>query len=586
MGRPVTDPRWPGYLLAAIWGCLLLLAMWSDPVTSRGLYREEETSWLAASSLIHDGDRRLDRADLQRYRAVWQRPVEEAEVARSRGGGPILAVPPLYALVLAPAVGLASARGAFLLQTLLFGATLWFAARILRRNLGRYAVLWLLLAAFASVAFAATYRLTSALLGLCLAVLAVGLTERQPESSEGATAMPDVYGEAPPAAHRGGVGRWLVIGLVIGAAASLDPLLLLLVVAVAPRAGGMGRWRRWGALAVGMGLVLAVIAGVQRGAGLEASPWPTVTEHFTLQTGYPVDGARWPEAAGQQRLIRRMSWRDRLDPHLIGWNLLYLAAGRHIGLLPCFLPLGVALALWAPGTRRWPLALSAGLALCAAMMLDPFRLGGAAANVGNGSWLPFYGALWFLPTRSPARLPVLATAILAGLLLWPLWLDPAGYPVDDSGRSRQVSPLGQRSLPYETSQQPLPGGDYVAFAGVHVRAATGTIWEDPARHSFRLLGQRGGEIVIAYAHPIQSVDLSFDRQAPTDLRVDGARLESTVFRPTGGISFRVALEPAARRHPMWWGQGPQYLYPLELRFPKATEEPLRFSLAIERGGSK
>jgi len=584
--RPGTDPRWPAVLLAAAWGCLLLLALWSDPVTSRGLYREEETSWLAASSLIHDGDRRLEAADLKRYRAVWQRPVEEVEVARNRGGAPILAVPPLYALVLAPAVGLVSARGAFLLQTLLFGAALWFSARILRRNLGRYALLWLLLAAFASVAFASVFRLTPALLGLCLAVLAVGLTERHPASSEDAQAMPEVYGEAPSAAHRGGVGRWLVIGLVVGGAASLHPLLLLLVVAVAPRAAGIGRWRRWGALAVGMGLVLGLIAGLQRGAGLESSPWPAVTEHFTLQTGYPLDGTRWPEAAQQQRVIRRMSWRDRLDPHLIGWNLLYLVAGRHIGLLPYFLPLGVGLALWAPGTRRWPLALSAGLALFAAMMLDPFRLGGAAASVGNGNWLPFYGALWFLPTRSPARLPVLATAILGGLLLWPLWLTPAGYPVDDAGRSRQVSPLGQRSLPYETSQQSLPGGDYVAFAGVHVRAATGTIWEDPAHHSFRILGRRGGEIVIAYAHPIQSVDLSFDRDAPTDLSVTGGKLESTVFRPSGGISFRIALSPAAHRHPMWWARGPQYLYPLELRFPKAKQEPLRFSLAIERGTSK
>jgi hypothetical protein len=351
-----------------------------------------------------------------------------------------------------------------------------------------------------------------------------------------------------------------------------------------PRAAGQRRWRRWGALVLGMALVLVSIAGLQRAAGLKASPWPTVTERYTIQTGFPSEGNGWPTAAEHRRLIRRMSWSDRLDPRLAGWNLLYLGVGRHIGMVPYSLPVLLALALWAPGTRRWPLVSAGALALLGAMLFDPFRLGGGAANLGNGLWLPFYGVLWFLPTRAPRLWHVLGVGIVSGLFLWPLWIAPAGYPVDDAGRARQVSTLGQRWLLYETTQQALPGGEYVAFAGVHVRAATGTVWEDPAHHSFRLLGRRGGEIVIAYAQPVEAVDLSFDRDAPTALEVDGGALESTVFRPSGGVTFRIALADAARRHPMWWAPGEQFLYPLRLRLPKAKEAPLRFSLAIERGG--
>lgn len=575
--------RWPGRLLLGFWLLLLVTALWNDPVSRRGLYREEATSWLAAESLVHDRDRVLTKTDIDRFRSVWQRPLEEVLVARGAGDRAILASPTAYALILAPAVAVAPARGAFVLQVLLFGLALWCSARVLGRTLGASGMLWLAVAAFGSVAFAAAFRLTPSFLGMVLAVVAVALSEGASPNDSESGPMPEVYGETPAAAGRGGGMRWLAVGVLTGLAASLHPLFACILIPLAVRSGGAGRWRRWGLLVGGAAVVLALVGFWQSQAGLSASPWPVSTDRYTLQTGFPDPAHAWPEPASNRRLIRRMALGDRFDPHLAGWNALYLLAGRHIGIVPCFLPVLLALGLWAPGTRRWPLVAAGGLALVGAMVMDPFRLGGSSASIGNGLFLPFYGVVWFLPTRAPRGWQLIAVVAVAGVLIWPLWLAPAGYPVDDAGRSRQVSPMSQQVLPYETTQQSLPGGAYVAFAGVHVRAATGTVWEDPARHSFRMLGKRGGEVVIAYAGPIESVDLTFGKEAPTGMKVEGGSLESTVFRPSGGVTFRIRLNPTARRHPMWWSTGLQYLYPLRLSLPKAPESPLRFSLAVERG---
>ena len=70
----------------------------------------------------------------------------------------------------------------------------------------------------------------------------------------------------------------------------------------------------------------------------------------------------------------------------------------------------VCLAAPVVGALLWPMDFAAG---CLAL-----------------SFLPFYGALWFLPSVAPRAWQGLAVAALAALATWPLWISPRAALVD------------------------------------------------------------------------------------------------------------------------------------------------------------
>ena len=164
-----------------------------------------------------------------------------------------------------------------------------------------------------------------------------------------------------------------------------------------------------------MGLVMVLLAGWWAG-GLYADLGPAEKlaraadslEDMHARGASPFTGA-----------AKRATWPLRLEPVLLGWNALYLLAGRHCGLLPYTLPLVLLLGLGL-GTGRLREALPLVLfAVALVVLFFPFNLFGGPA-IGNRWFLPLYAALWTTPARPLNPIAPLIVFLIGGLLLLPL----------------------------------------------------------------------------------------------------------------------------------------------------------------------
>lgn len=569
------DARW--WVLAVPLAATILAALVHDPTERRGLYDREASFWLAAASLAHDLDSRLASEDLARFEEVWQRPPDVVRTARATAAAPGLAEPVLPALLLAPAVRLLPARGIPLAVTVLWALAVLAAVRAMARTRGPEAALWGALWAFGSVAFAAVFRPLPEAVALAAVIFAFALLEGAGEDGDQPDA-PEIWGERPLAqpSHR---LRLAAAGALIGLAATVHPVFLLLLVPAALWAVPGGWLTKL--VSVASGAVIVLVASSVLTAGARA-PWPTEALRYTSASGYPITSATAAAApVAVEPLVHPMRLEDRLSPRLIGWNALYLVAGRSIGVVPYFLPVLLALGAAGSGTRRLWIAGTALLGLVVLALLDPFDLAAAPAAVANGRFLPFYGACLFLPAALPRRWVLAAALLVAGPLLWPLWLGAAASPLGDGGGYRHVGPLASRYLPVETTQRHLPGGEWVEFGGTYARPVGGAVWERPGSRTFELTRGSSGEILIAHRGPLSAILLSFGPEAPSDIRISGGEPGPTVFRPDGGVDLRVEPASASRRHPMWWGPGEQSIYRIGIRVPEAPSRPLAFGLAVE-----
>ena len=401
---------------------------------------------------------------------------------------------------------------------------------------------WLIgLALAGSVAFHAPFRFGP---WCVLAALVVGgLALARGRERGGGEGMPAVFdGEiGPPSAAT--LGRLALAGSLLGLAAADDPTLLpLLWPAVAFAAADRVRPAR---------RIAATLAGA----------------FAALAAALALAGAQWSAA------------RPSLDPALFGWNLVDLAAGRHVGLLLWHLPL---LALAGAASRaggRSALPLAVALALALRLVLAPFDWAGSEVGPASLALLPLLAALWLWPGRAGSPLLPAAVAVAAGLLLWPLWLAPrAGVPDLAAGRGPARTLLGR--LPVETALRRLPGVTEVEQAGVRVRAV-GPVVRESVR-GLEMAGDARAELTVASARRLTAVRLDFGGQAPVELVVEGAKAGNTTFRPGGAVAFDLLLDRPARRHPTAWSDTPVLFYPLSLRFPAGRPAPLPFALSLAR----
>ena len=507
----------------------------------RVLEGEEPTYVLQASSVAGDFDLAYTEEDYRRFREGWgERPGGLDLDSRDGGKTQVYRKPFPYALVAAPFAALSPVRGLWIANALLLAVAALAAARTLLRHLGETAPLAVAAFVFASIAFAWVFRSTADVFLLAMVALGFALIygDRGREDT-----LPQVY-EGPRSWSWALFARWAAAGALLAIPAAYRlPYLFLLLPAIAAARSLPARFRRPALVGLEAG-VLALLAA-------------TMLVHQT---------------AGGEALWSLRGLGLQLDPVLFGWNALYLLVGRHVGVLPYFLPLLLGLLAFRGERGRWALLGGVGLAALAFLLTSPFGFYGGGAPLGNQVFLPLYGALWFLPARPIRAMAVIAVALWAGVFLLPSWLA--------AGASQRVASAVRGWLPYETTQRDMPGEE-VSEEGLRLKLLNPWVWKAERGRGLRVAGDAPAEILVASRERLETVALDFDRSAPTRLLVNRGELRPSVLRPDGSITFEVPLG-GGRVHPMWWTGDDYHLYELEFRLPGAASTPVGFRVRAAR----
>lgn len=545
------------------------------------------THVLQAESVAHDLDLQYSKADLDRYvEARGERPGGVFLRSPDRGERIAYGTPVPYAVAAAPIVRLAPAgRGLWLANALFLALACVLATVTLERRLGPTAPLWTAAFAFASVAFAYTFRAAPELFAASLVALAFALAYRG--DGRPAAHFTEIYSGPMPGEEPGrAVVRWLGVGALAATVAAFHPFYLLLLW---PLALAVPRGRRKVGISTLLGTAVAVLlawAWLQGAAGGSWVPWEGGGRLFTPETGFPavdVPVAAWPAeeggiaSIGPEALVPGGLPDGLPGAAVFGWNALFLLAGRHLGLLPYFLPLVLAFAAFLGERGRSAIPPAVLLALAATLFVSPYAFAsigaGAADAPGNAFFLPLYPALWFVAGR-PLRPAWLAAAVVvAGLYVYPAWLDPVAA---GAGRA-EPSWVADRVLPFETTQTALPAVEEVQHGALWVRTAAAA--EGIAEGDVLRVGP-GERADLWLGSPVPVTTLSLDLMAggPSRAEVAGAEIVRTVLSPAGGVTF--VLEPGepARRHTVAWSSTPYAFYRLVVGFPEHAGEPVRFEI--------
>ncbi len=522
-----------GLLLAAALGGALTLDRRSWP----GLVGDEATYLLQAQSLAWDQDLRYSRRDFDRFVEQWgARP--EGLILRSGDGGQTLTYgkPASYAAWIAPFLRLSPTRGAAIANALLLALAATVAARTLERRLGPAAPLGVAVWIFASVSFAYVFWAHSDLFLMSLSALALALT----------------YGADPDEPRRRALLRWLAVGALLYLVTASRPFYGVLLIPAALAVPRSQRKLGLSALVLVSGLLLAVSSFANLAEGDSWTPYGGERQSFDSSTGFPE--VELPAGSWKEQIAARGSrtWRaaDEFDARQSAWNALYSLVGRHVGILPYFLPLLLGIAGFRKGEGRGMLIVAAALGIACFLLTRPFNFYGGGGAIANRYFLPLYPALWFAAAR-PARAAswggaMLATA-LAAPFLWPLWTHPRAYFLDQEGGYRYVSDFARRVLPYETTQSHLKPSGRDDF--VH-----GTLWVKPLTTNVRSEGD-GSQLLRMTG--LGRAQILLGSPAP----IDGVRL-------VRGETVSVFHFPRPRAvHRMWWTRDPVYLYQIELDAP-------------------
>lgn len=482
---------------------------------------DEATYLMEAQSLAWDFDLDYTRQDYGRFVAQWGRPPEGLILQSSDDGRTLVyGKPAAYPLFIAPFVRFSPTRGAGVANALLLAAAAVMAGRALQGRIGDIAPLWVAAWVFASVTFAYVFWVHSDLFLMCLVAIALAL----------------VYGKR----------SWIAAGALLGIVLLSRPLyagLLLPAWLAAP-----AEWRKRLAVGAAALVLIATLASLAtRGTW---SSYGGDRRSFYSYTGFPavdpVDWAAQIAERGTHSWIKEETLHMGFDPRQTGWNAVYYLAGRHVGILPYFLPLVLGFLAYRRGEGRWALVVAVVLAAAVLFWLRPFNFYGGGGSMANRYFLPLYPALWFLAAR-PVRpawgaLAAVLVTLLAAPFLLPLWSAPRTFPLATEGGYRYVSGAARRWLPFETTLSHLkPSGqeDFVHHL-LWIRLLSPSLRPEAGGNRLRLAPGESGDLLIGSPQPLAGIEL----------------------RKPDGTALR--LHPKVRaRHRMWWTDD-YYLYELKL----------------------
>jgi hypothetical protein len=551
--------------LALLLAATLVGAVTFDRRSWPGLVGDEATYLMQAQSLAWDFDLRYSRKDYDRFVEQWGvKP--DGLILQSADGGRTLTYskPASYAAWIAPFLRLSPTRGASIANALLLAIAALAAARTLSRRLGPAAPLWVAAWVFASVAFAYVFWVHSDLFLMCLTAIAFSLAYGAPREDE----SPETAGRA--------ILRWLAVGALLGLVLMSRPFYGTLLL---PAALAVPRGRRISGIAsliLGAGLIV-LASGLANLADADAlTPYSGHRQSFDSKTGFPEVDLPAGSWAGQIAQRGDHTWRAQVnfDRTQTAWNVLYFFVGRHVGILPYFLPLLLGLAAFRRGEGRGMMILAALAAAFCFLLIRPFNFYGGGGALANRYFLPLYPAFWFAAGRPPARASwAVLVALLATPFLLPLWMHSENYLLAPEGGYSYVSHSAQRFLPYETTLSHLkPAGqeDFVHNA-MWIRLLTPSLHPKKEGETFTAIEMDesgGGQILIGSPAPLDGVELDVLPPLPKRLDISGAERVTAMPLPGGVAGNLLHFAHPRAAHRMWWTDDPYYLYQLRLEAPK------------------
>lgn len=540
-------------LLALLFVALAaLIALRELPRRDR-LVGDEATYLMQAESLAFDGDLEFTRGDHDRFVALHGVKPEGLILQSADDGGTITySKPAAYAVAIAPFVRLAPRRGAELANLVFLALAAALATRSLEGRLGEAAALWVAVWIFASVVFAGVFWRQADLFLLSLVAAALALAFLPTDGEASRLAAPQ---------------RWWAVAGLLALVVLAKPIYapLLLPVALAARGERRARAR----LAAGGVAAALLLVGLAVARGAAWSSYRAERQSFQSPEGFPgVDFA----ASEWRRIVdQRGSHQWRIDstfePRQTAWNVAYLLVGRHVGLLPYFLPLLLGLVALRADAARVALLLAAGATLAALLWIRPENFWGGGGALANRYFLPLYPAFWFLAGRRRSALWPVAAALAALPWMLPLWISPARPFVDARGGYGHVSAAARRLLPYETTQSHLKpsGSEDVIHGGLWVKSLSPVTRAEKAGERLRLRGAGAAELLFASATPVERLELVLDSPFAAQVAVRGGRV---LDRSVDDGRLRLILAPRVRaRHASWWSAEPWWFYRLSLEAP-------------------
>ncbi len=574
--------RGPWLVLAVPLLVLGVLAVTASRRDWPSVVGDEATYLMAAQSLAYDFDLRYRRADYDRFTRRFGVPPEGLILQSPDGGRTLVFGKPLfYPLVIAPFVRLGGLPGARLANVLWLALASAAAAWALAPRLGRAAAPWVAVLVFGSVLFSSALWVHADLFYAGCVALALALVYRPRD------------GERLPRARfdpRCAAALCLLVVVTIG-----RPFYAPLLLPVLLHAGVRDRSILRLVLPAAAVCVVAVAFDLQvRGT---YSAYAGERQGYYSYTGFPeVDLEHsWRDTLaerGPNSWVGRFVLPHPFDLRRFLWDTIYFSLGRHVGLLPYFLPALGCLLLYRPGGGRTVLLAAVALTVAAFLVVRPFNFWGGGGAIGNRYFLPLYPACWFLIGRRPGRTAWVAVSAFAALFLHPLWARPGMFPRGPDHGYAFVSPLARRALPYETTQNQLKpgGGEDLVHNGLWLKplAPGMAAWSVPGQPGDWLRWRPGahGALLVGAEQRVGALLLcAADAQAAA--RVGAWRISGSATATLPVLGRPCCTLPLGRpraRHPMWWTRRDFTLYTLHIAAP--TGAPIDLSLApAAEGGS-
>ncbi len=447
-------------------------------------------------------------------------------------------------LVVAGLNSLRSALGFPAGAIVLCSALLLLGLLVLWPRFGTRSLLWVGIFGLGSPAWAhAWYQLPelATAVGVALAVALIW-----GERGRGGEGISDVYtGSLRPGRS---TWRWLASGLGLGAALSIEPLLVPLAVPILmARPKGAARFQATSAFLLGAAapVTLEFLFG--------ASQW----------TFQPV-------------------W----DGGLFAWNVAFLLVGSQTGILIHY-P-GVLLQASGPSpdrARAWiPLAVLATALL--AIGFRPFDWSGPEGWSGFPAFLPLLVPLLVaLPQRASSWFGVC-------LGISGFFISIRTHAPLDMARFQPVQVVIQGVdellawLPDASTLRSLPGSapkrvSNVVWQVVGPGQERGHGKAEGERGEFSQLHHfRRARLLIWSPPEVNRVRLELGPNAPSAIAVEGALLGGTLFRPSGEIGFELLLDRPRRRHPVWWSRRVVAVHRLDVDLGEKAQVPVKVGLTL------
>ncbi len=529
------------------------------------LKADEPAYFLAALSLVKDGDLRCEPRDLARlYQEFPYTSIQNLILSTDDGWRTVyFGKPYIFAFLAAPLAALWGANGLVVFNSLLMVAMIWMGFLYLRR----YNPDWL--AALFAVGFyllSTTYRyvywMQPELLNMFATAgcLFFGLHVFDPGGP----------GASERGASRG--TRWRLWSRLTSNHAALvwsastlalgvynKPMLAAIGLPVCFRLLHHRRWRELGIWLLSAVVAMAVLAGVS----VIFTGHPTAYLGIDRQ-GYNIDSPHEmpmepdpPPVQGERRELGRETagwWWIFQVPQFtfaeLSEDLVYFFVGRHTGLFVYqpFALLALILFLATPGLAfgrggpvRWVVIASLGFVAMFLLLFLQHNWHGGGGFVGNRYFVMVYPAFLFLVTRIRPPWIVIPTFAIGGLLVGSLQLSPFGLVVPSPTLQAHVRNPPFKLFPFEHSLPEIPGYLGLAHEGVyfsgrkdHFRVEGEEMW---------ISGRQGNEVWLQSLEPV--VELWLDVRSEVSDNNVTVRIEDSVVQINAGPeSQRITLAPS------------------------------------------